>query len=127
MHARNRLLSRSVEVRLAALGQLDGDIAADVYAARRALLEDKDGRVRSEAARFLAGAQAASPVLWLMDATYDELPSVREAAARSLGRVGNRRPIAGCSDYRGWRCLTRSGGFGGPLRFRSLSLVKPAP
>lgn len=95
MHARNRLLSRSVEVRLAALGQLDGDIAADVYAARRALLEDKDGRVRSEAARFLAGAQAASPVLWLMDATYDELPSVREAAARSLGRVGNREAHRG--------------------------------
>ena len=70
MHARTRLLSRSVEVRLAALGQLDGDIAADVYAARRALLEDKDGRVRSEAARFLAGAQAVSPVVWPVSYTH---------------------------------------------------------
>ncbi len=101
MHARNRLLSRSVEVRLAALSQLNGEIAADVYSARRALLEDKDGRVRAEAARFLECAQAVSPVLWLIDATYDELPSVREAAARSLGRV------AGQVAHRGLLRLSR--------------------
>ena len=86
MQARIRLLSRSVERRLTALGQLDGTVADDGYAARRALLEDSDGRVRAEAARFLGKARGVSPVLWLLDATYDALPSVREAAARALGQ-----------------------------------------
>lgn len=88
MQARIRLLSRSAEVRQIALGQLDEQDAADVYSARRALLEDSDGRVRALAARFLGRAQAVSPVPWLHDATYDDLPSVREAAARALGQLG---------------------------------------
>lgn len=101
MQARIRLLSRSVEVRLSALQELDGNVAAAVYAARRALLEDEDGRVRAEAARFLAGARSVSPVLWLVDASYDELPSVREAAARALGRLN------GVVAQRGLARLTR--------------------
>ncbi len=87
MQARIRLLSRSAEVRLQALGQLDGSDSADVYAARSALLQDSDGRVRADAARFLGRSKALSPVSWLHDATYDDLPSVREAAARSLGQL----------------------------------------
>ncbi len=87
MQARTRLLSRSAEVRLQAVGQLDGSDSADIYAARAALLQDSDGRVRAEAARFLGRAKVVSPINWLHDATYDELPSVREAAARSLGQL----------------------------------------
>ena len=101
MQARIRLLSRSVERRLTALGQLDGTLAADGYAARRALVEDSDGRVRAEAARFLGKARGVSPVLWLLDATHDDLPSVREAAARALGQQ------QGIIAQRGLRRLSR--------------------
>lgn len=86
MQARVRLLSRSPIVRLSALADLDPHCEADVYAARAALLEDIDGRVRAEAAQVLSRARAHSPMLWLHDATYDERPSVREAAARALGQ-----------------------------------------
>ncbi len=86
MLARLRLLSRSPEARLSALADLDPHSEADAYAARAALLEDADGRVRAEAAQVLGTSRAVSPVLWLHDATYDELPSVREAAARALGQ-----------------------------------------
>ena len=54
MHARTRLLSRSPDVRLAALSDLDPHCTADVYAARAALLSDTDGRVRADAAQVLA-------------------------------------------------------------------------
>ena len=85
MQARVRLLSQSALIRIEALSDLDGDEAADVYAARRALLQDSDGRVRAEAARVLSTARAVSPTTWLTEALGDDLPSVREAAARSLG------------------------------------------
>jgi aryl-alcohol dehydrogenase-like predicted oxidoreductase/HEAT repeat protein len=85
MHARTRLLSRSPDVRLAALSDLDPHCAADVYAARAALLSDEDGRVRAEAAQVLTKSDTVNPVPWLHDATYDDRPSVREAAARALG------------------------------------------
>jgi hypothetical protein len=93
-------------------------------AARRALLEDKDGRVRAEAARFLGKCAGVSPVLWLIDATYDELPSVREAAARSLDEWQQGIASADCGDCRGWRCLTQSGGFAARLRCRCRSSVR---
>lgn len=85
MHARTRLLSRSPDVRLAALSDLDPHCTADVYAARAALLSDTDGRVRADAAQVLAKSVKVDPVRWLHDATYDDRPSVREAAARALG------------------------------------------
>lgn len=86
MQARVSLLARFAQTRQAALFRLDGDDAADVYAARRVLLQDPDGRVRAGAARFLGRARAVSPVRFLLDATYDALPLVRQAAVSALGR-----------------------------------------
>lgn len=88
------LLSSDHDVRSAALAQLKPVSEAALFAIRRVLLLDPDAKVRAQAASRMA---LASPHLQdqaarcLEDALADAMPSVREAAARACGHLGQQR------------------------------------
>jgi HEAT repeat protein len=64
--------------------------AAAAFALRRVLLADEDASVRAEAAVALGWVPVGAEE-WLLEATRDAAPMVREAAVRALARAGTSR------------------------------------
>lgn len=48
---------------------------------------------RAAAARICGAARLTESVLWISDLIHDEVPSVSDAAVRSLGKLGGRRAV----------------------------------
>lgn len=88
------LLSNDHDARSAALAQLKPVSEAALFAIRRVLLLDPDAKVRAQAASRMALASAHlhdQAARCLEDALADAMPSVREAAARACGHLGQQR------------------------------------
>jgi HEAT repeats len=68
---------------------------------RRSSLQDQlldslvspDPAIRAAAARICGAARLTEAALWISDLVHDPVPRVREAAVRSLGRLGGRRAV----------------------------------
>jgi hypothetical protein len=68
---------------------------------RRSSLQDQlldslvspDPAIRAAAARICGAARLTEAALWISDLVHDPIPRVREAAVRSLGRLGGRRAV----------------------------------
>lgn len=88
------LLSEDPLERREAIEELDLGDGPARFALRQVLLFDPDGGLRALCAERLGGVRGddALPFVgpWLRDALGDPLPSVREAALRALGRLGDR-------------------------------------
>src|SRR5690349_14103626 len=52
-----------------------------------------DPAIRAAAARICGAARLTEAALWISDLVHDPVPQVREAAVRSLGRLGGRRAV----------------------------------
>jgi HEAT repeat protein len=84
------LVAAEARVRWRAVRALPvGPSAVATFALRRVLLADEDAGVRAEAAAGLGRVRAGED--WLLEATGDAAPLVREAAVRALGRAGSPR------------------------------------
>jgi HEAT repeat protein len=68
---------------------------------RRSSLQDElidslvspDPATRAAAARICGAARLTEAALWILDLVHDPIPEVREAAVRSLARLGGRRAV----------------------------------
>lgn len=89
------LLHEEARRRLATLDKLDLGTLNTLpacYAVREVMLADLDARVRASAAERLGHATEHADLVtaWLVDATEDVFPLVREASLRALGRLRSR-------------------------------------
>jgi HEAT repeat protein/diketogulonate reductase-like aldo/keto reductase len=82
------LFDDDVGARLSAASQLDPSAPNTVWAFREAALFDEDARVRSAAVEALQQAQSPDVADWLIRATEDEKPSVRDLAWQGLAVHG---------------------------------------
>ena len=74
-------------VRAAAVRRAPLDLVG-AYALRDVLLRDRLAPLRAAAAERLGRCDLEQPVVWLLDATHDPFPSVRDAALGALARIG---------------------------------------
>lgn len=94
-HELHGLLHEEARVRLATLDKLDLGTLNTLpvcYAVREVMLGDLDARVRAAAAERLGHATQHADLItaWLVDASEDVYPLVREASLRALGRLRSR-------------------------------------